>query len=199
MFSDPRKWSGLFLAGLLLSVFSMTSAHAADTPIPAERPADYIIGGGDILEIKTWKEPDFSIPDVIVRIDGKISFPLLNDVQAAGRTPMQLKRELEEKLKMYVESPVVNVIVKNPLSQKIYILGEVVRTGEYNLTKPLTVLQAFALAGGFTEWASKTEIVLLRQEGRTVKSIRIDFRNIVKGKDLEQNMMLKADDTIIVP
>ena len=159
----------------------------------------YKIGSGDILEIMTWKEPDFTREEVLVRIDGNISFPLLNDVQASGRTPLQLKQDIESKLKDFVENPVVTVTVKIPGSQKFYILGEVVRTGEYNLTKDLTVLQAFALAGGFTEWASKKEIILLRHEDNKEKIIRINYKNIVRGTDISQNIFIKANDTIIVP
>ena len=159
----------------------------------------YRIGSGDILEIITWKEPDFSRDEVLVRLDGKITFPLLNDIQAADRTPLELKNDLEEKLKEFVAAPVVTVTVKDSGSQKFYILGEVVRTGEYQLVKSLTVLQAFALAGGFTEWASKKEIILFRQEGGREKIIRINYKNIIKGKDFDQNLQIKADDTIIVP
>ncbi len=159
----------------------------------------YKIGSGDILEIITWKEPDFSREAILVRLDGKITFPLLDDVQAAGQTPMQLKAEIESGLTDFVESPVVTVTVMNPLSQKFYILGEVARTGEYQLVKKLSVLQAFALAGGFTEWASKKEIILFRHEDGKEKIIRINYKNIVKGKDFSQNILIKADDTIIVP
>ena len=159
----------------------------------------YQIGIGDILEITAWKEPDFSRDDVLVRTDGKISFPLLSDFPAAGLSPMELKYNLEMALKAYVEHPVVTVHIKNPLSQKFYILGEVMRTGEYPLVKHLTVLQAFALAGGFTEWASKKEIILLRHERGKDKIYRINYKDITKGKDFSQNLKLQADDTIIVP
>jgi len=115
----------------------------------------YQIGIGDVLEIATWKEPEFTRDMVLVRTDGKISFPLLNDFPAAGLSPMELKYNIEKGLKAFVEHPVVTVHVKDPVSQKFYILGEVKKTGEYPLVKHLTVLQAFALAGGFTEWASK--------------------------------------------
>ncbi len=160
---------------------------------------EYHIGVGDILEITTWKEPDLSMEEVLVRTDGKISFPLVNDVQAAGLSPVELKRAIEAGLKEYVSNPVVTVHVTNPGSQRFYILGEVLNTGEYPLVKHLTVLQAFAVAGGFTEWASKKEIILLRQENGKEKIYRINYKNIVKGKDLNQNIKLKADDTIIVP
>jgi polysaccharide export outer membrane protein len=160
---------------------------------------DYLIGSADILEIVTWKEPDFTRAEILVRLDGKISFPLLNDVQAAGLTTLELKRAIEEGLKAYVSNPVVTVSVSAPLSKKFYVLGEVIRTGEYPLMKHLTVLQAFALAGGFTEWASKKEIILLRHEDGKDKIYRINYKDITKGKDLSQNLKLKADDTIIVP
>ena len=158
----------------------------------------YKIGSGDVLEVMTWKEPDFT-RDVIVRVDGKFSFPLIGDIQSAGRTTLEVKKEIETGLKEYIEDPIVTVIVKNPQSQKFYILGEVAKTGEYFLIKDLTILQAFALAGGFTEWASKSEIILLRREGSEEKITRINYKNIVKGKELEQNVLIKANDTIIVP
>jgi polysaccharide export outer membrane protein len=160
---------------------------------------DYEIGAGDILEITTWKEPDFTRDDVLVRLDGKITFPLLNDVQAAGLTTLDLKGIIENGLKDYVSNPVVTVNVRQPLSKRFYILGEVQRTGEYPLVKHLTVLQAFALAGGFTEWAAKDEIILLRNEDGKDKMYRIDYKDITKGKDLSQNIKLQPDDTIIVP
>ncbi len=161
--------------------------------------ASYQIGIGDVLEITTWKEPDFSRDGVLVRVDGKISFPLLNDFPAAGLSPMELKYNIEKGLKAFVSTPVVTVHVKEPVSQKFYVLGEVLRTGEYPLVKHLTVLQAFALAGGFTEWASKKEIILLRHEGGKDKIYRINYKDIVRGANFEQNLKLQADDTIIVP
>jgi len=121
----------------------------------------YFIGSGDILEITTWKEEDFSREEILVRLDGMITFPLINDILAKGQTPMQVKQDIEEKLKDYVENPVVTVTVRSSGSKRFYILGEIANTGEYPLVKGLTVLQAFALAGGFTEWASKKEIILM--------------------------------------
>ena len=160
---------------------------------------EYHVGVGDILRITTWKEPDLSMEEVLVRTDGKISFPLVNDVEAAGLSPVELKRAIEAGLKEYVSNPVVTVHVTNPGSQRFYILGEVLNTGEYPLVKHLTVLQAFAVAGGFTEWASKKEIILLRTEDGKDKLYRINYKAITKGKDLSQNIKLKTDDTIIVP
>ena len=174
-------------------------SRSKSKPVPQANESSYKIGAGDILEITTWKEPDFTREAILVRMDGKISFPLLNDVQAAGLSPIELKNAIEAGLKDYVSMPVVTVHVTNPSSQRFYILGEVARTGEYPLVKDLTVLQAFAIAGGFTEWASKKEIILLRREGGKRKVIKINYKEIAKGKKLEQNVLIKANDTIIVP
>lgn len=163
------------------------------------KSSGYVIGSGDVLDIITWKEVDFSREELFVRIDGKITFPLLGDIQAAGRTPQQLKEDIETQLKAYVSSPVVTVTVRVPGSQKFYILGEVIRIGEYDLLKNLTIIQAFALAGGFTEWASKDEIILFRIEDGKEKIIRVDYKKIVKGEDFSNNIYIKANDTIIVP
>jgi polysaccharide export outer membrane protein len=198
----------LLIFGLLVSIPMGAGPAAADDPKTAKEiktwsaktsPDDYLIGSGDILKIVTWKEEDFSLEEVLVRSDGKLTFPLLNDVQAAGLTTLALKRVIEKGLKAYVSNPIVTVNIKEPLSKQFYVLGEVLNTGEYPLTKNLTVLQAFALAGGFTEWASKKEIILLRHEDGKDKIYRINYKNIVKGKDLSQNIKLKPDDTIIVP
>ncbi|MBT8358780.1 MAG: polysaccharide export protein, partial [Deltaproteobacteria bacterium] len=153
----------------LINTFAASSIYATELKPSSfdtkSSPNSYRIGSGDILNINTWKETDFTQADILVRIDGKISFPLLNDIQAAGKTPLQLKKNIEKRLKSFIENPVVTVTVTSPNSKKVYILGEVVNTGEYPLVKNLTVLQAFALAGGFTEWASKKEIILFRKEG----------------------------------
>jgi polysaccharide export outer membrane protein len=172
------------------------SAQAAEAA--SDDRAAYRIGAGDLLEITTWKEEDFS-KEVMVRLDGYITFPLLDDIRAAGMMPMELKAVLTEKLAQYVSAPQVTVSVKNPASKKFYILGEVVNTGEYPLYKDLTVLQAFALAGGFTEWASKKEILLLRKEMGQDRVFRINYKTIVGSQDLSENLTLQANDTIVVP
>ena len=198
----------LILCGIVLVLFfgQTRSAISQENDAVSSAQTDFLpvkdayrIGCGDILDITTWKEPDFSREQILVRIDGKISFPLLNDIRAAGRTPIQIKNDIEKKLKEYVSNPVVTVSVRSPDSQKFYILGEIARTGEYNIVKSLTVLQAFALAGGFTEWASKKEIILFRTENGREKIIRINYRDIIKGKDFKNNLLIRADDTIIVP
>jgi len=205
--------SGFCLAFILMFNAQQICSGAENTSISAKSQPDkagkkwsrwisadaYKIGTGDILEIVTWKEPDFTREAVLVRIDGRISFPLLGDVQAAGRSPLEIQKDIETGLKDYVGNPIVTVTVKNPLSQKFYILGEVKKTGEYPLIKGLTVLQAFAIAGGFTDWASKKEIILLRYEDGKEKVYNINYKKIVNDKDFNQNISIKTDDTIIVP
>jgi polysaccharide biosynthesis/export protein len=184
---------------VLMVVVLMTGQLSVCSGSAAAATKEYKIGVGDILEIVTWKEPDFSRPQVLVRLDGNISFPLLDDVKAAGLTPIQLKKNIEARLQSFVASPSVTVTVINAASQKFYILGEIVNTGEYPLNKDLTVLQAFALAGGFTQWASKKEIILFRREGDKDNVIQINYKDILKNKNFKENVTIKADDTIIVP
>jgi polysaccharide export outer membrane protein len=184
---------------IFLTVLFFANPMFAQSWSARQSGGDYVIGAGDILDITTWKEVDLSRTDVLVRLDGKISFPLLNDVQAAGVTTGDLKRTIEGGLKAYVSNPVVTVGVKSPASQKFYVLGEVARTGEYPLIKNMTILQAFAVAGGFTQWAAKDEILLLRREGGKEKIYRVNYKDITKGKDPAQNLVIQADDTIVVP
>ncbi|MDM8522163.1 polysaccharide biosynthesis/export family protein [Desulfococcaceae bacterium HSG8] len=176
-----------------------TDSESESDPEQGEQE-DYKIGSGDVLEIITWKEPDFS-RELLVRIDGKITFPLLDDIQAADRTPMEVKKDIEKGLKEFIEHPFVTITVKSYASEsyRYYILGEVSKTGAYDLVEDLTVLQAFALAGGFTEWASKKEIIVIRHENGQKNILRVNYKNIVKGKDLDQNILIKPNDTIIVP
>jgi polysaccharide export outer membrane protein len=186
------QFSFLLYGPLLILFFSAL-------PCSGGPAGTYIIGSGDMLEIVTWKEPDFSREAVLVRTDGFISFPLLNDVQAAGLTPNELKMSIQKGLAAYISNPEVTVTVVTSDSKKFYILGEVASTAEYPLTKSLTVLQAFALAGGFTEWASKKEIILIRKENGQDKIYRVNYKAIVKGNDIGQNITIRPDDTIIVP
>ncbi len=201
----------LFIAFLLLfSLTSCTYFTGFDRKKPdidqAQKASEklkedtelYKVGRGDVLEIITWKEPDFS-RDVIVRVDGKISFPLLDDIDAAGRTTKEIRDELTEKLKVYVTAPVVSVSVKAAESQKVYIIGEIMQPGEYPLIKRLTVIQALAMAKGFTEWASKSDIVLIRTENGNQRIIPIDYNAIADGENPDSNVILKADDIILIP
>ena len=185
------------IAGMLCC-FLLTSHGALATPKKIMN-TDYIIGNGDILRIFTWKEPDLSVDVAAVRLDGKITFPLVNDIKAAGLSTMALKKELETRLAGYVESPIVTVMLLQAVSRRYYVLGEVMRVGEYPIEKKITVMQAFAVAGGFTEWASKNEILLIRQINGREKIFRIKYKDILKGKSSDNNFLIQADDTIVVP
>ncbi len=173
-------------------------SYAAETKNIHPEIKLYKIGIGDILKISTWKEPDLSIDSAMVRSDGKITFPLLDDIQAEGLTTMDLKKIFETKLSDFVESPNVTITLINPISRKFYILGEILKTGEYPLIKELTVMQAFALAGGFTEWAAKNKIILYRRHENKEQTIIIRYHDIIKG-DFSKDIQLKPNDTIIVP
>jgi polysaccharide export outer membrane protein len=159
---------------------------------------EYIIGPTDILEIHVWREPDLS-RTIPVRPDGKITLPLLNDVQASGLTPLELKAGIEKQLAEFVESPIVSVAVQEIHSKNIFVLGQVESPGQYPLQQDLTVLQALSLAGGLAEWADKGDVVILRKENGKHSRIKFDYKNVSKGKHLEKNIVLQPGDTIIVP
>jgi polysaccharide biosynthesis/export protein len=161
-------------------------------------PADYIIGADDTLHVTVWKEPDMSVT-LPVRPDGKISIPLLDDVQAAGMTPMQLATSIKDKLKKYIADPRVTVVVTAMTSQRIYVLGEVLHTGPMPLLPHMTVLQALSTAG-FTQFANLKGIYLLRvQDGGQQTKLPFNYKEAIKGRGTQQNIVLKPGDTIVVP
>ena len=159
---------------------------------------NYVIGAQDVLDISVWKEPDVSRV-VPVRPDGRISLPLLNDVQAAGLTPAQLAAQITESLKKYVTNPQVTVIVTTINSQRVYILGEVTRPGAFPLIPGMSVLQALSSAGGFTQFAKVKSIFVRRIENGKEAKYPFNYREVISGKRPEQDILLKAGDTIVVP
>src|SRR5215468_1264908 len=197
------------LAGTMVtSGWAQANAKAADEtkPATADKPQsepasvggpDYVIGANDMLHVSVWKEPDLtqSLP---VRPDGKISLPLLNDVVAAGLTPTQLADAITGKLKKFISDPRVTVVVTAMNSQKIYILGEVVKPGSTILQPNMTVLQALASAG-FTQFANTKGIYLLRNENGKQQKLPVHYRELVKGEQIDQNIVLKPGDTLVVP
>lgn len=190
------RLTAIGLAGLIL--LCGAAEPGAQQNLPESAGPDYAIGIGDVLSIHTWKEPDLSLDAVQVRSDGKITFPLLDDIPARGKTTVALKNMIQSQLSRFVEAPLVTVTLVNPVSQRYYILGEVQEIGEYPLVKKLTVMQAFALAKGFTEWASKDRILVYRQNNNKMQMFKIDYNDIVKGQ-LNKDIQLQADDIIIVP
>lgn len=161
-------------------------------------PAGYTIGPDDVLGIVFWELPNHG-GDVIVRPDGKITLPLLNDVQAAGLTPEQLRASIVTGSAKFVRDPTVSVVVKQINSRRVYVTGRVAKPGTYSLTTPVTVLQLLALAGGVSDYAKKDRIVVMRtEEGRTM-SHKFNYSDVIQGKNLEQNIQIKPGDTVIIP
>jgi len=158
-----------------------------------------VIGNDDRLDINVWKETELS-KVVPVRSDGKISLPLVGEIQAAGRTPLQLEQAISEKLKTYMTDPEVTVIVEQVNSKKYNILGEVGKPGSYSLTLSTTIMDAIASAGGFREFAKKSNVYILRENpDGTQTRINFNYKEFIKGKHLEQNVKIEPKDTIIVP
>lgn len=159
----------------------------------------YVIGPNDVLAINVWKEPDIS-RSVPVRSDGKISLALVGELQAGGQTPRQLEQEITKRLQNYISEPEVTVIVTDSKSQKVNILGMIARPGAYLLTSSTTVLDAIAMAGGFKDFAKQKSIYILRPSpDGAEKRIPFNYKDVIKGKNPEQNVRLQAGDTVVVP
>jgi len=183
------------------------SAAAPSAPNPPAQPASanrahdasFVIGNDDVLAISVCKEPELS-KSVPVRSDGKISLPLVGEIQATGRTPLQLEQELSTKLQSFVNSPEVTVIVEEIHSKKFNIVGEVAKPGSYSIAQAATVMDAIAMAGGFRDFAKKTGVYILRKapDGSQTK-IGFNYKDFIKGKNPDQNVKLEPNDTIIVP
>jgi polysaccharide export outer membrane protein len=197
--------TGIASLGCLL-VVGVVDAQQGKTPSPGvkgsgEVMADsdkYVIGPEDVLSIHVWKE-DALTRQVSVRSDGRISLPLIDEVQAAGLTPLQLKEKLTVRLQEFIDNPSVSVIVTEANSQKVYVSGEVKTPGVYRLRGETTLLQVIPMAGGFTEWADQKKIVVIRKEGEKDKRIIINYKKIVSGEDMSANIVVKSGDTVIVP
>jgi polysaccharide export outer membrane protein len=157
-----------------------------------------VIGPEDVLNVNVWKEPEVS-GSVPVRPDGKISLPLLNDVQAAGLTPMQLMSDLTERLKKFITDPRVTVTVATVNSRKVYVLGEVARPGAVSLAPEMTVLQALTSAGGPTVYAKAAKMYVLRKENGSQTKLAFNYKEVVKGRNTEQDIPLRPGDTVVVP
>jgi polysaccharide export outer membrane protein len=178
---------------------SSSSAPGERDPAAVPLPAGYVIGPADVLTIVFWRDKDMSAEAAVVRPDGKVSLPLLNDVQAAGLTPDDLRARLMEAATKYVQDPNVTVVVKEIHSRNVYITGNVTRAGTYPLTGGLNVLQLIALAGGLLEYADASSIVVMRTEGAEQRMFKFNYKDVVKQKHVEQNIPLKPGDTVVVP
>lgn len=205
------KFTKIFQIAVLLTVLSAAAAWAQDPQPPSPTAAakatnaktadkdKYVIGNDDVLAINVWKEPEIS-RSVPVRPDGKISLPLIGDVQAAGLTPAQLQADLEKKFTSFISAPDVSVIVQEVKSQKFNILGEVNRPGSYPLSTPMRVLDAIALSGGFRDFAKSKDVYVLRTaaDGKRER-LPFNYKQVIKGRNQQQNVELQPGDTIVVP
>src|ERR1700740_2774195 len=177
---------------------SSSSSATSPAKTPPRIDAGYKIGPQDVLRIDVWKEPDLK-RQVAVRPDGKISLPLLDDVQAAGLTPLELRNFLREGLKEYITDPQVTITVSEINSRRIFVTGEVTRSGTFALLPNMTVLQALSSCGGFTQFANTKKIYLLRMEGAKQVKIPVNYKELIKGRKPEINILLQDGDTIVVP
>jgi len=191
---------------ILLTIASMAYPQAdreilSKKEVQAEVAVDgdqYVIGPEDILYIHVWKE-DALTRTIPVRTDGKISLPLIQEVKAAGLTPLQLKEVLMRKFKDFIENPIVSVTVVEVNSYKVYVIGQVKNPGVHRLRSETTVTQMIVVAGGFTDWANPKKILVVRKEDGREKRIKVNYKRIMEGKDLDSNIVLKAGDTVVIP
>lgn len=185
-----KKYFNTILFTLFL--FNLTPVHSA------EISENYVIGLGDVLEVFVWRN-DVLSREVVVRPDGKISLPLLQDIQAEGLTVLEIKNELIKRYSKNLEHPRITVIVKQVKSYRVSVLGRVVKPGVYPITGDTTLVEAISMAGGFTEWANKKKITVITLEDGKEKKLSINYKAIASGDDPHQNISLKRGDTIIVP
>lgn len=192
-----QRWFWLLV---LLAVVGTALAQDQTSTAEAERPGGtvYLIRSGDVLSIAVWKEPDLAA-DVVVRPDGGFSFPLAGDVQAAGNSVEEVRILLGQSLRRYLSDPVITVAVKQSGGSRIFVVGKVNRPGDFLLSGPLDVMQALGLAGGATPFASLNDIQVLRRENGKTQAISFRYRDIERGRRLEQNILLQAGDTVVVP
>ena len=202
------RWISRAAVVFLLGPYALTCAAqqapaASPTASPVDPagvtpPGDYVIGPDDVLTIVFWREKDLS-GDVSVRPDGRISLPLLNDIDAAGLTPEELRLRVTEAAEKLIEAPTVTVVVKQINSRKVFITGQVAKPGPYPLNGPTTVVQLLAIAGGVLEYADDKNIAIMRTVNGKSVSLRFNYDQVKRRRNLEQNIQLKPGDTIIVP
>jgi polysaccharide biosynthesis/export protein len=186
----------LALMSFLYALF-LTPAASYGQTTPTSGVEEFVLGVEDKLSVSVWKEPDLT-KSVSIRPDGKITFPLVGDVQAAGRAPRQLSEDLTKLLTRFIKEPVVTVVVEEINNFKVFVLGEVTVQGALNLKRRTRLLEAIALSGGMSKFADKSNMLLLRFEDGKETRTRIDYRKVVSGEKPELNLYLKPGDTIIV-
>ncbi|MDH3512718.1 MAG: polysaccharide biosynthesis/export family protein [Gammaproteobacteria bacterium] len=196
------RLSGLICQGLALLLMAVSisavAQEAAENQASPGEPAAYTVNPGDILTISVWKEPDL-IRQVIIRPDGAFSFPLVGDIQARGRSIEDIQELLKQRLERYIPDPVVTVTVDQILGHSVYVLGQVNRPGQFVAAANIDVMQALALAGGTSVFANLDKIKILRRVNKNLIAIPFDYSDIEKGKRLNQNILLRPGDVVVVP
>ncbi len=191
-----RGTVAMIRAGLLwVCIFAGISAHAAALP---SAPEGYKLQPGDLLQVNVWKETELQ-SEVLIRPDGGISFALAGDLQAAGLTTDELRAALELRVRKLVPDAVVTVLLKSPNGNRVFVIGKVNHPGDFPLLRPIDVLQAISMAGGLTPFASNNQIRVLHRDGSHQNSYRFRYDQVVKGRHLDQNILLQSGDTVIVP
>jgi len=187
-----------YVLPLVLIILFGTAAADNRNAVLHDDAREYVIGAGDILDVRVFGEQDVS-SGVIVRIDGRISLPLAGELMAAGKTPAALSESIQNELERFIEAPEVTVMLSEGRSKTYYILGEIASPGEYDISRPFTVLQAIARAGGFGEWAKKDRIMIVSGPGEEQKITYFDYDTFLKRPDSAKNITIKPGDTIVVP
>jgi len=188
----------VLIALVLLGDLCATAEAAQTQQIQPAQVPDFVIGPSDVLAVYVWRESELST-SATVRPDGKISVPLLNDVQAAGLTPKELTAEITAGFQKFVTEPAVTVIVSEIHSSHVHVIGSVPRPGYYDLVSPLTVVQLLARVGGFTDVAKPREVAIVRTEAGKVRRFRFDFETFASGENFQQNITLHSGDVIVIP
>jgi polysaccharide export outer membrane protein len=172
--------------------------ETASVPAPATTDPTYVIGPEDVLQISVWREEGLKA-DLLVRPDGMVTFPLVGEVQAGGKTALEIRDEITRKLDKLIADPVVTVTVNRIAANKVYVIGRVNRPGEFVAGRYIDVLQALSMAGGLTPFASENKIKILRREGGKEVVLPFRYSDMGKGVDLEQNIILRGGDVVLVP
>ena len=187
-----------FTTGISSFILLLAGAFAAPLAVGQSTPNDYRLNPGDVISISVWKEPDLQ-QDVLIRPDGKFSFPLTGDIPASGRTVEEVRAQVTERLAQYIPDLVVSISVLQINGNKVYVMGQVNRPGEIVANPPIDVVQALAISGGANAFAQLNDITVVRRTPTGQISIPFRYRDIEKGKRLEQNILLKAGDIVVVP
>jgi len=194
-------WVAILIVGLSASALAQESKPGVPAPGGAatlDFGADYLLGPGDVIDVGVWKDETLS-KSLTVLPDGKISFPLIGEIKAAGRTVPQLKKEIEQKIVRFAPDPIVSIEVRQVNSMLIYVIGRVNAPGRFSLNTNVNVLQALTMAGGVNPFAKRDKIKIFRQEGGKTTIFRFKYDDVVEGSELQQNIMLQRGDVVVVP